>query len=280
MIVFNGVSKSFDDHHVLENISFHIEPGEFVCLTGPSGAGKSTIVHLLIRAELPSSGTIEIDGQNLNKLPPAVLQLYRRRTGVVFQDNKLLSDRTVRENVAFAMEVCGDSDEQIEKRVPEVLAQVGLSAREYAYPRELSGGEKARCALARALVHDPMIVIADEPTGNIDPEQSMQILQLLREVNQSGVTIVLATHDDELVDVLQRRVLRIEKGKIVRDDIGGYHVKVADRTNVTDRKHQIFEAAASDTVAEDVPVQLPKPPAQAPKNPSSEGGRKIKPIAI
>ncbi len=273
MIVFNNVSKSFDDHHVLDNISFRVEPGEFVCLTGPSGAGKSTIVHLLIRAELPTDGTIEVDGQNIRKLPPSILQLFRRRTGVVFQDYKLLSDRTVYENVAFAMEVCGDSNDVIDKRVPELLKQVGLTTREHAYPRELSGGEKARAALARALVHDPMIVVADEPTGNIDPEQSFEILELLKAVNKTGVTIVLATHDDELVDALQTRVLRIEKGTVVRDDIGGYRTKVADKSIVEDRKHQIFDTAT--TVAEEVPVKK-----EPPKNGGDTGSRKIKPIAI
>lgn len=211
----------------LSDVSFSIAPGEFICLTGPSGAGKSTVVHLLVRAELPTHGTIEVDGADLAKLPAVILQMYRRRTGVVFQDYKLLSDRTVAENVAFALEVCGEEDAVIAARVPEVLAQLKLTDRAQAFPSELSGGEKTRTALARALVHKPGILITDEPTGNIDPAQSMEIVQLLKEINATGTTVILASHDQIVVDALQTRVLRLEHGKLVRDSAGTYVAPVA-----------------------------------------------------
>ncbi len=222
MIVFHNVTKEFEDRTVLDNVKFKIDPGEFVCITGPSGAGKSTIIHMLIRAELPTTGTIEVDGADITQLPSPLLQLYRRRTGIVFQDYKLLADRTVYENVAFAMEACGEKDETIATRVVEVLEALGISERTNAFPRELSGGEKTRVALARAIVNRPSILIADEPTGNIDPDQSIAILRLLREIHSQGTTVILATHDKLIVDALGVRVLRLEGGKLVRDSVGGY----------------------------------------------------------
>ncbi len=222
MIVFSSVTKEYRGRPVLSDLSFSITPGEFVCVTGPSGAGKSTLIHLLIRAELPTSGTIEVDGADLAKLPVPILQMYRRRTGVLFQDYKLLADRTVAENVSFALEVCGESDEVIAERVKTVLEELKLTGQANAFPSELSGGEKTRAALARALVHEPSILIADEPTGNIDPDQSMEILTLLKAVNAKGTTVVLASHDKLVVDALSVRVLRLEGGALVRDDVGGY----------------------------------------------------------
>lgn len=222
MISFSGVTKVFDGREVLSDLTFQIDPGEFVCLTGPSGAGKSTVVHLLIRAELPTQGVIEVDGANIAQLPPTILQLYRQRTGVVFQDYKLLPDRTVEENVSFALEVCGLPDEEIAPRVAAILERFELSDRSEAFPHELSGGEKTRTALARALVHNPGILIADEPTGNIDPEQSQRILRYLKTIHSEGTTVILATHDKLVVDSLGVRVLRLEAGKLVRDSVGGY----------------------------------------------------------
>jgi len=222
MISFTGVSKEYGGREVLTDVNFQVNPGEFICLTGPSGAGKSTIVHLLIRADVPTNGMIEVDGANLAKLPPPILQLYRRRTGVVFQDYKLLPDRTVEENIAFALEVCGEPDEVVDERTAEIMDRLQLSDRADAFPSELSGGEKTRTALARALVHKPGILIADEPTGNIDPDQSIHILNFLRQVNSEGTTVILATHDRSVVDALGVRVIRLENGKIVRDSIGGY----------------------------------------------------------
>ncbi len=222
MIVFSSVTKQFHGRAVVDKVSFTIEPGEFVCLTGPSGAGKSTLVHLLIRAELPSAGTITIDGADLASLPRPILQMYRRNMGVLFQDYKLLSDRTVAENIAFALEVSDVKDSEIQPRVDELLKRLRLTGRRHAFPRELSGGEKTRTALARALAGRPSILIADEPTGNIDPDQSMEILEILKQVNVEGATVILASHDQRVIDSLHMRVLRLENGKLVRDSVGGY----------------------------------------------------------
>lgn len=228
MISVMGVTKEYGGREVLSDISFQVQPGEFVCLTGPSGAGKSTIIHLLIRAEVPTKGVIEVDGADIAKLPRPILQLYRRRTGVVFQDYKLLPDRTVEENIAFAMEVCGEPDEIVDERVAEVLSRLRMGERSDAFPHELSGGEKTRAALARALVHKPSILIADEPTGNIDPDQATMILKFLKDVNAEGTTVILATHDKLVVDALGVRVLRIENGVLVRDSVGGYREEVPE----------------------------------------------------
>ncbi len=223
MIVFSSVTKEYVGRAVVRDLSFKIQPGEFVCLTGPSGAGKSTIVHLLIRAECPTSGTIEVDGADLSMLPRQVLQMYRRKTGVLFQDYKLLSDRTVAENIAFALEVCDVPESDVAARVEELLQRLRLCDHADAFPHELSGGEKTRTALARALASRPSILIADEPTGNIDPDQSMEILELLKQVNAEGATVILASHDQRVVDSLGVRVLRLEQGTLVRDSVGGYN---------------------------------------------------------
>ncbi len=273
MITFRDVTKKFDGRTVLDRVSFTVNPGEFVCITGPSGAGKSTLVHLFIRAEVPTDGVIEVDGQDLAKLPRPILQLYRRRTGVVFQDYKLLPDRTIFENTAFPMEACGDSTAAIVQRVPFILQRVGLGGREQAYPHELSGGEKARATLARALVHNPMVVIADEPTGNIDPAQSVAILELLKEVNKEGVTVILATHANTLVDALQTRVLRLEGGRIVRDTVGGYDTGSVLSSSAPQQSHRLLEKKTP-PVTTTVPVSGDTPSS------SSGGASTIKPIRI
>jgi len=222
MIVFSSVTKEYHGRPVVKDVSFTVQPGEFVCITGPSGAGKSTLIHLLIRAEYPTSGTIEVDGADIAKLPVTVLQMYRRNMGVVFQDYKLLEDRTVAENIAFALEVSGESDQVILERLEEVLSDLKLTEQAQMFPAELSGGEKTRTALARALVHQPSILVTDEPTGNIDPVQSLEIIKLLKQVNASGTTVVLASHDKLVVDAIHARVLRLEQGSLIRDSVGGY----------------------------------------------------------
>lgn len=290
MISFTGVSKTYGTREVLSDITFQINPGEFVCLTGPSGAGKSTIIHLLIRADFPTKGVIDIDGANLAKLHHSILQLYRRRTGVVFQDYKLLADRTVEENVAFALEVCGESEDIVDERTAEILQKLTLSHLADAFPHELSGGEKTRTALARALVHKPNILIADEPTGNIDPDQSIHILNALRQVNAEGTTVILATHDKLIVDALGVRVLRLENGKIVRDSVGGYvaapradaaeHSAVAlQQAPVIDVQRGTFTPKPRASVSrKEIPDDLLTQPART--EGSSSGGISIKPIAI
>ncbi len=288
MIAFSEVSKSFDGRMILDKVSFSVDPGEFVCITGPSGAGKSTIVQMLIRACVPTSGSVQVDGIDLAKLPPDVLQLYRRRTGVMFQDYRLLQHLTTEENVAFAMEVCGDPDELIDARVPEVLTALGLDDCATSFPRELSGGEQARTALARAIVHQPMVLIADEPTGNIDPEQSLQLLELLKAIHQEGVTVVLATHDQAIVDALQTRVIRLENGKIVRDAIGGYATPMRQAGGEHVKKHQIFQEDPAVPMQNTEPQAAPSEPAPTPKRvhskkASGDGGQTsghVKPIAI
>ncbi len=291
MIVFSSVTKAYFGRAVVDDVSFQIHPGEFVCLTGPSGAGKSTIVHLLIRAEVPTDGTIEVDGADLSRLPVPVLQMYRRRTGVLFQDYKLLSDRTVAENIAFALEVCDITREDVEQRVEELLIQLGLKDRRDAFPSELSGGEKTRTALGRALASKPGILIADEPTGNIDPDQSMEILRILKEVNAEGTTVILASHDQRVIDMLNVRVLRLEQGKLVRDSVGAYQ---AENVITPVPMNSGIEETAPTPVVETEPEPEALPAAAPvrhahsthhphPKKDShghSHGTGKIKPIAI
>lgn len=243
MIVLTDVHKRFGKREVLSGITFRIDPGEFICITGPSGAGKSTVLAMLIGAEEPTSGTVEIDGIDLRRVPTPALQIFRRRVGFVFQDYKLLPNRTVAENVAFPLEVCGADDEAIAKRVPEVLKAVELLDRANALPQELSGGEKARAAIARAIVHKPMILLADEPTGNVDPAQSMEILDLFKRIHAQGTTIVLATHNMTIVDTLTPRVIRLVEGKMTRDSVGKYsRGQPGGKTVQTDppRKHDVF----------------------------------------
>lgn len=222
MIELKGVSKFYDSAHVLTDVSLDIGPGEFVCITGPSGAGKSTLLHLLTGAEQVTKGSIEIDGVDLRIVPPRALQIFRRRLGIVFQDYKLLKNRTVAENIAFPLEVCGVPDAEIDTRVREVLQRVDLIKHAHTLPSSLSGGEKARTAIGRAIAHDPVILLADEPTGNIDPDQSVQIMNLFKEIHERGTTVIIATHDSGLVDVLKPRVIELRDGSITRDSVGGY----------------------------------------------------------
>lgn len=273
MIVLKKVSKVFGRTKVLEDISFQIDPKEFICITGPSGAGKSSLISLLIGAEDVTTGAIEIDGVDLRSIPPPVLQLMRRRIGIVFQDYKLLPDLTVAENIAFPLEVCMAPDKTIRKRVPELLKRMDLVQRAGALPRELSGGEKARTAIARAIVHHPMILLADEPTGNLDPEQSLEILALLKHIHHEGTTVVLATHDAVLVDALQTRVIHLDTGRVMRDAVGGYdHARRGAHNASHHAKHDIFRDAEEFLMAEKHRGR--RPPAQ------KGGHRKIKITAI
>ncbi|MGI6485992.1 MAG: cell division ATP-binding protein FtsE [Thermoanaerobacterales bacterium] len=213
----------------LKDINLKVAKGEFIFIVGPSGAGKSTLIKLLFREELPTRGQIFFAGKNVTRLKAREIPHLRRRIGIVFQDFRLLPEKTVYENVAFAMQVVEASRRDIKKRVPHVLEMVGLSHKLKAKPAELSGGEQQRVALARALVNNPDVLVADEPTGNLDPDTSWEIMKLLNEVNKRGTTVVVATHARDLVDALRKRVLQLDKGSLVRDEERGvYSNEAAD----------------------------------------------------
>ncbi len=218
MVIFDGVTKSYSSTAVgLTDVSLSIDSGEFVFLVGPSGSGKSTFIRLLIKELDATEGTITVGGRNLQRLRPSKVPYLRRAIGCVFQDFKLLSGRTVYENVAYALQVIGENPRGIRRKVPEILALVGLSEKSGRYPNELSGGEQQRVSIARAFVNHPRLLIADEPTGNLDPETSIGIMQLLYRINRTGTTVIMATHDREMVDKMQMRVIALEGGRVVRD---------------------------------------------------------------
>ena len=206
----------------VDNANFTIEKGEFAFLIGNSGCGKSTIIKMMLKEEEPSAGNIFINGRDITKIKPSKVPYLRRSMGIVFQDFRLLPDKTVYENVAFAMYVVRASQKHIRRQVPMVLSLVGLSQKAKMYPNELSGGEQQRVALARAIVNNPSMLIADEPTGNLDPNTAWDIMELLNDINLRGTTVVVATHAKDIVDKMNRRVIRIEHGNIVRDEKGGY----------------------------------------------------------
>ncbi|MBN1494990.1 ATP-binding cassette domain-containing protein [Candidatus Peregrinibacteria bacterium] len=217
MIIFDKVKKIYGQRAVLDEVSLSIEPSEFVSVIGPSGAGKSTLIYTLIGAEKINDGNIVVDDFKVNIMSEKALQMFRRKLGIIFQDYKLLAKKNVAENIAFALETCGFPKQNTKKRVEEVLKIVGLENHADKFPRQLSGGEQQKTAIARALAHDPKLIIADEPTGNLDPESAEEILDLLVTINKGGATVLLATHNKNLVNKLQKRVIRMEKGKIVSD---------------------------------------------------------------
>ncbi|HXS70039.1 MAG TPA: cell division ATP-binding protein FtsE [Patescibacteria group bacterium] len=225
VLVLHDVTKQYPNGKIaLRDVDLVIPEGDFVFLVGPSGAGKSTLIKLLIRDEVTTRGEVVLDGQDLARLPRRQVPRMRRKIGIIFQDFKLLPTKTVWENVAFALEVTGHPRRQIRPAVDRVLAIVGLTAQAKQIPAQLSGGEQQRTAIARALVHDPRLIIADEPTGNLDPLISWEILQLLLRINELGVTVLMATHNAEVVTALRKRVVALEEGRIIRDEVGGaYH---------------------------------------------------------
>lgn len=224
MIQLRNVSKEFSDgHKVLNNVNLTIDNGEFVFLVGSSGAGKSTIIKLLLKEIEPTSGSIIIDDKDITKYRRREIPFHRRNIGVVFQDFRLLLEKTVYENVAFAMEVIEAPPKEIRRQVPIILSMVGLSKKASLYPNQLSGGEQQRVSLARAMVNNPSILIADEPTGNLDPDMSWDIMKTLTEINQRGTTILMATHASDIVNRMKKRVIAVENGIITRDEKrGGY----------------------------------------------------------
>jgi len=224
MIVFEGVTKVYDPHVLaLNDVSFVIDKGEFVFVVGASGSGKSTMIRLLLKELEPTSGRILVGGRDLTRLKRSKVPLLRRNVGCVFQDFKLLPARTAAENVAYALKVQGENKASIRRKVPEVLALVGLSDKMSSLPDELSGGEQQRVSIARAVVNHPPLLICDEPTGNLDPDTSVGIMQLLYRINRGGTTILMVTHDREMVDKMRKRVIALEDGRLARDERrGGY----------------------------------------------------------
>lgn len=223
MILLDRVTKTYSKRSgsALERISLHIEAKEFVLIVGPSGAGKSTFLKLLTREEKPSSGKIVVGGIDYERLKDRDIPKLRRRIGVVFQDFKLLPNKTVYENVAFALEIVGVGNREIKHTVPKVLSIVGLKGKEKNYPKELSGGEMQRVAIARAIVRQPKILIADEPTGNLDPKHAWDVIRVLEKINKYGTTVVVTTHNQEIVNQLKRRVITIKDGQVVSDKASG-----------------------------------------------------------
>ena len=227
MISINNVSKIYPNGTVaLNGINIEIHKGEFVFFVGSSGAGKSTLVKMLLKEENPTSGSISVDGVVINSLKRRQIPYYRRKLGVVFQDFRLLPDKTVAENIAFAMHVVEASRREIARQVPRVLSVVGLGDKANVFPGQLSGGEQQRASLARAIVNNPSLLIADEPTGNLDPDTAWEIMKLLKEINQRGTTIIMATHARDIVNYMRQRVVTLERGRIVRDqERGGYGIE-------------------------------------------------------
>lgn len=225
MVVLDHVTMQYPTGtKALDDVTFHINKGEFVFVVGSSGSGKTTLIKLLLKEMNPTSGEISVDDKQYSKLKRKEIPMLRRKIGVVFQNFRLLKDRTVFENVAFAQQVIEKPMREIRREVPATLTMVGLADRYKQFPKELSGGEQQRVALARAIVNQPEIILADEPTGNLDPKNSMEIMRLLEEINRRGTTVVVVTHNKDIVNLMQKRVITLKKGKIISDEEkGGYH---------------------------------------------------------
>lgn len=226
MVKFENVSKKFGEVTALDKVNFEIEPGEFVFIIGPSGAGKTTLIKLILKDYLPTLGTIKVGGVNLENVPKRKIPDYRRKIGVVFQDFKLLSDQTVFENVALALKVLGKKEAEIISEVKNILGLVGLDKRADFFPAQLSAGELQRVCLGRAVIGSPELVIADEPTGNLDLGTARQIIKLLKKINDTGKTVIMATHNFEIVNEMRERVVELNEGKLISDEKKGkYHFK-------------------------------------------------------
>lgn len=225
MIYYDKVTKIYpDDSVALDTVSFGVEPKEFITIVGHSGAGKTTLMKMLIAEDRPTSGAIFFESSNISKLSKKDMSKLRRRIGTVFQDYRLIDNKTVYENIAFAMEASGRTDSEVASDVPHVLELVNLGHKIWNFPRELSGGERQRAAIARAIVNQPDIIIADEPTGNLDPANTFEIIRILQKINELGTTVLLTTHNKGVVDTVKGRVLTMERGKIVRDDKEGKYI--------------------------------------------------------
>jgi cell division transport system ATP-binding protein len=224
MIYFNNVTKRYNDNTSLEEVTISIAPGEFVSIVGHSGAGKTTLTKLILAEESPTEGTVFFESTDIHKLSNRDLTSLRRKIGVVFQDFRLLPNKTAYENIAFAMEAAGKTDEQIAEDVPHVLELVDLAHRATHFPKQLSGGEKQRLAIARAIITQPELIIADEPTGNLDPINTNEVVNILKKINDLGTTILLTTHNRTVIDQIKKRVITLENGRVIRDDKDGKYV--------------------------------------------------------
>jgi cell division transport system ATP-binding protein len=225
MIKVNNLSKIYTPHvHALQDLDFHIKPGEFVSVVGQSGSGKSTLIKMIIAEEKATKGEVIVGGWNITNIKNKEIPTLRRQLGVIFQDFKLLAKKTVFENIAFAMEACGFANDEIDKTVKQMIALVGLKGKEHRYPHQLSGGEQQRVAIARSLVHKPKLLVADEPTGNLDSINTREIIDLLKKINDLGTTIVLVTHNRDVVNSLKSRVLTLENGALISDQAQGRYL--------------------------------------------------------
>jgi cell division transport system ATP-binding protein len=225
MIKFEKITKIYRPNTIaLDNVSFEVKPKDFISIVGKSGAGKTTLLKLLLAEEKPTQGRVFFNDQDVEKIEPGDLPALRREIGSVFQDYKLLPSKTCYENVAYAMEVIGATDEEIKRDVPEVLEIVGLTTKADNFPAQLSGGERQRAAIARALVHRPQVILADEPTGNLDPYNTLDVIRLLLKINQFGTTVILATHNKDIINRLGKRVITLEDGRVIRDEEVGRFV--------------------------------------------------------
>ncbi len=222
MITFKNISKTYKEKNTsIHDINFSIKKGEFLSLIGPSGSGKTTIIKILLAEEEPTSGTVHFDKFNIHNLQTNDIPKYRQKIGIVFQDFKLIEEKTVYENVAFAMEMVGKKDNEIRADVPHALELVGLEDKMKHFPSQLSGGEQQRLAIARAIINQPELLIADEPTGSLDPQGALSVIDILKKINELGTTVILSTHNDTIVDGLMKRVIHLENGRIIRDDKTG-----------------------------------------------------------
>ncbi len=224
MIYFDKVTKKYGDAAALEEVTLSIAPKEFISIVGHSGAGKTTLLKLLLAEERPTNGTVFFESVDINNLPSSALHHYRRRIGMVFQDFRLIPNKTAYENIAFAMEAVGRTDDEIKSDVPYILELVNLSDKALHFPSQLSGGEKQRIAIGRAIVNQPDIIVADEPTGNLDPINAYEVVEILKKINELGTTVVITTHNKGVVDAIGKRVITIDRGRLVRDDTDGKYV--------------------------------------------------------
>jgi len=253
MLLFDKVSKKYDgDITALDNINFKVDQGEFFFLVGPSGAGKTTLMRLLIREEIPTSGSIFFKDIDVPNIPNKLLPTYRQRLGIVFQDIKLLSSKTLQENINFALDILGKEDKEIKETTDYLLETVGLQDRRNLFPHQLSGGEQQRGAIARALANNPELFIADEPTGNLDPDNAMQVLDILKKINKGGTTVMIISHDKDIVNEMKTRVVRMEKGKVISDNNGDYDTVKApkkteeEKNKEEEKKNQKFKGLSKD----------------------------------